>query len=96
MAHACYRCQTALEPGDFGRAARCTGCGFDVRVCRNCLHYDAGAYNHCREPMADRVLDAEKANFCDYFKPATAGACANSQTPPSDARQRAEALFKKS
>jgi hypothetical protein len=25
-------------------------------------------YNECREPSAERVVDKEKANFCDYFE----------------------------
>jgi len=32
-----------------------------------CVHYDEIAYNQCRESSADRVVDKEKANFCDFF-----------------------------
>lgn len=43
-------------------------------MCLNCAHYDASAYNHCREPGAERVLDAARANRCDWFRPGGAGA----------------------
>ena len=33
-----------------------------------CEYYDPHSYNECREPIAERVLDKEKANFCDSFR----------------------------
>lgn len=33
----------------------------------NCRFYDKGTYNNCREPRAERVVDKDRANFCDYF-----------------------------
>ncbi len=35
----------------------------------NCRFYDETAYNECSEPSAERVVDKEKSNFCDYFSP---------------------------
>jgi hypothetical protein len=32
-----------------------------------CKFYDARVYNECKESNADRVVDKEKDNFCDYF-----------------------------
>ena len=67
----CFSCRAAL---DFSQAANvprgevCSQCRADVRVCLNCSHYDAAAYNQCRESMADRVLDKDRSNFCDYFR----------------------------
>lgn len=60
----------------------------------NCAFYDAGAYNACREPQAERVLDKERANRCDYFAPAREG---RSAAGAEKAKQKAalEALFKK-
>jgi hypothetical protein len=40
----------------------------DVRVCKNCAHYDINSYNECHEPQAERVVDKEKGTFCDYFR----------------------------
>ena len=57
------------------------------------MFYDAKSYNECRESMADRVPDKEKANFCDYFK------IGSSHTDAEKQRQellaKAQALFKK-
>lgn len=33
-----------------------------------CTFYDQNSYNDCREPSADRVVEKEKSNFCDYFQ----------------------------
>ena len=51
-----------------GRAETCSKCGYDLRCCMNCRFYDPGSYNECREPQAERVIDKERSNFCDYFK----------------------------
>jgi len=65
----CFSCGRTLDVNDRpGRRDQCPSCGADVRVCLNCRFYDAGACNECREPLADRVVDKEKANFCDYFE----------------------------
>jgi hypothetical protein len=53
--------------------------------------------------MAERVVDKERSNFCEYFAPNadSAAAAAPSQptqarpSPERDARARLDALFKK-
>lgn len=87
----CYRCQGSLTADLFYREDRCPKCGFDTRVCKNCVYFDEGAYNQCRESQADRVVDKEKGNFCDYFRP---GRSVNA-TQAVDALSAAEALFRK-
>lgn len=71
MNFVCYSCGKSLSGEvDGGRVPRghsCPGCKRDTRVCRNCKHYDQAAYNQCRESSAERVVDKERANFCDYF-----------------------------
>ncbi len=71
----CYSCgaEISVIGGRVGRSDSCDHCRADVHVCKNCIHYDERAYNECREPMADRVVDKEKRNFCDYFKPGGTG-----------------------
>lgn len=64
-----------------------------MHVCRNCEHYDPGLYNQCRETMAERVIDKQTANFCEYYRPRR-----DSDSRPaakSDARARLDALFGK-
>ena len=92
----CFRCARELKAEtDFGRQDTCPGCGFDVRVCKNCTHYDPKSYNECHESNADRVVEKDKANFCDYFSPSDKKVTSTGPTPAELARAAAEALFKK-
>lgn len=71
----------------------CPHCSRDLRCCKQCKFYDRNAYNDCKEVMAERVVDKERANFCEYFVPrGTAVSVTNRET---DARAALEALFKK-
>ncbi len=73
----CVACGNELVlPARVGRRDTCPGCGAELRSCRQCSFYDPSSYNACREPQADRVLDKERANFCDYFQPAARGGVA--------------------
>jgi hypothetical protein len=65
-----------------------------VRVCRNCEFFSPGAYNDCREPSAERVVDKESANFCDYFRLA-GGPRASGLEQKGGARAALDALFRK-
>jgi hypothetical protein len=70
----CQACQTEipLATGEsIGFRDVCDRCRADLHVCLNCEHHDPSAYNECREPNAERVLDRDRANRCDYFRPAT-------------------------
>ncbi|MGK5082929.1 hypothetical protein WDW37_06460 [Bdellovibrionota bacterium FG-1] len=89
----CWKCGQALTLLDYGRQDSCRKCGLDTRVCKNCIHYDLDYNNHCRENQADRVVEKERANFCDYFKP-KAGGGANAPTR-DHLKAAADALFKK-
>lgn len=94
MTLTCWSCKTALALRDKpGRGDVCPHCRNDLRVCKNCTFYDAKAYNECREPAADRVVDKERANFCDFFSPF--GGQRDMDAKADDARAKLEALFKK-
>jgi hypothetical protein len=69
----------------------CERCGADLHVCRNCAHRDESAYNECRESNAERVLEKEAANRCDYFRPAEPSS-SQAQAPTRAALDR---LFRK-
>lgn len=79
-----------------GRRDACPRCRADLHACRQCRFYDARAYNACAEPQAERVLDKERGNFCDYFAPAAAGAPSDAvpSAPPS-ARAELDRLFRR-
>ncbi len=76
-----------------GRREACPSCGADLHCCKGCRFYDPAAYNECHEPVAERVVEKEKANFCDYFE------FADRQTEvvqdEKGAKQKLEELFKK-
>lgn len=71
----------------------CSFCHADVHVCKNCEFYDLKAYNECRESSADRVVEKERANYCDYFTISSKGKATAKQKDILMAA--AEALFKK-
>lgn len=91
----CYNCSTELSASDYGRQDTCPKCMRSTHACKNCEHFDTSKYNECAETNADRVVDKEKANFCDYFKPSARSGSATGLTAAEKARLAAEALFKK-
>jgi hypothetical protein len=88
----CWHCGHRLSDTDYAREARCAGCQRAVHVCGNCRFYRQGVPNDCLEPIAERVVDKERPNFCDYFSPNPAAPAAQ---PDADAlRKAAENLFR--
>jgi hypothetical protein len=80
----CHGCGATNEvPAPVSRRESCSRCGAELRCCVNCAFHDRSAYNECREPSAERVVDKDRANFCDYFAPkggASSTAAAGSPT----------------
>lgn len=91
----CAGCGRELPAGPYARRDACPNCGADLHSCVHCTFYAPGHYNNCREPQAERVLDPEKANFCDYFRPGRAESGHPAADPRAEARARLDALFKK-
>lgn len=89
----CFSCQKELS-SRIGRQERCQ-CGADLHCCYNCLFYDSTAYNECREPQAERVLDKERANFCDYFQLAERPFSVGQKDAAAEAKKKLEELFRK-
>jgi hypothetical protein len=65
--YSCYNCGHIFSDAKIGFREECPGCMRDAHVCLNCIFFDKSYYNECRETKAERVLDKEKQNFCDYF-----------------------------
>jgi len=64
----CCRCGKELMiPRVVGRKDTCSNCQADLRCCLNCTFYDDRVSNQCRESQAERVLEKDRSNFCDYF-----------------------------
>lgn len=90
----CWRCGASLaeEPLPFAREATCRGCGVDLHVCRICEYYDTRVANECREPIAERIVNKIRANFCGYLRPRPAAYTAT-DAAASAARGGLEDLF---
>lgn len=90
----CFSCAKEITvSGVVGFREECAHCGADVRACKNCEFFDKSAYNECRETQADRILEKERSNRCDFFKIKT-----NQQNAISEKEKQralAESLFKK-
>lgn len=66
----CYHCHKdipVLGAFKITRTEECPYCSWSLHCCRMCKFYDPKVYNECHESNADRIVDKEKANFCDYF-----------------------------
>lgn len=89
----CFQCgQVTALTGLVGRRDTCSKCRADQHVCKNCAYYDPRSYNECKEPQADRVVEKERSNFCDYFSPSSQG---TAKDKAAELKAAAEALFKK-
>jgi len=65
----CWSCKSEIDVGDkIGYRDTCPKCGTYLHVCVNCRFYSPGRYNECLEPSAERILDKETINLCEYFK----------------------------
>jgi hypothetical protein len=93
----CHACGEEIALGSAERVgfrAECRRCGADVHTCCNCAHCDPTAYNECRESSAERVLEKERANRCDYFGPGS-GTAGEGAAARHRALSGLEKLFRK-
>ena len=92
----CIFCNKKLNiKGKIGRQDTCPHCGRDLRCCKQCKFYDQDAYNECREVAAERILEKERSNFCDFFTPKGSKSSGGSYNRTREAKEALEALFKK-
>lgn len=90
----CFQCRKELSFADrVGLREECPHCRSDVHVCKNCEFFDTKAYNECRENQAERVMEKDRANRCEYFSVRTQSLDGVSKA--DQLRAAAEALFKK-
>ena len=92
----CYKCHaelTILPHQTITRSEACPKCLTSIRCCMMCIHYDKNSYNECRESVAERAVDKEKANFCDFYS--IVNKKNNAMSSVNDLKAQAEALFKK-
>jgi hypothetical protein len=90
----CAFCRKQLGVVDkVGRSDTCPHCGGDLKCCKQCEFYQPNAYNECKEVIAERIVDKERANFCDYY--VAKGPPQGKVNRTKDAKDALEALFKK-
>jgi len=64
----CYKCGHNIETESISFKDECPECRSDLHVCLNCMFYDEGKANRCREPQTDYVKERDRSNFCEYFR----------------------------
>lgn len=90
----CWHCGTHLGKADYGRETTCLGCGKNTRSCRNCRLFSRGRPNDCEEPMAEAVMNKERANFCEFFDPSPSTGGTGGTVAADDLLKAADDLFK--
>jgi hypothetical protein len=95
MERLCHHCGRDIGKVErVGRRDACLHCGWDLHCCMNCEFYDRAYNNHCRETQAERQVDKEVGNFCEYFS-FRLGSASKGSDPTADARKRLDSLFPK-
>ncbi|MBE9594578.1 MAG: hypothetical protein IMF19_13990 [Proteobacteria bacterium] len=90
----CAFCNQEIEfEGRVSRSDTCPKCGRELHCCLQCKFYDPGSYNECKEVLAERMVDKERANICEYF--VLKGAKESESGRKAIAKQALEDLFKK-
>ena len=92
----CFQCSADIGPlSAVGRRDHCLACGSDLHCCRNCTFYEPSQHNQCRESQAERQVDKEQANFCEYFRFREHAREPQQRDAQVDTRTKLEALFRR-
>jgi len=89
----CFKCKNPVTSEAISFRDECAQCRSDLHVCLNCLFYDEGKANKCREPQADYVKERDRANYCEYFRFKNAS---REKSAKDEAEKLFQTLFKKS
>jgi hypothetical protein len=91
----CYHCHKKIPvfgPIKIARTEECPYCSTSLHCCKMCKFFDSTVYNECLESNAERIVDKEKANFCDYFNLSSG---TSNKASREDLLKSADSLFKK-
>ena len=92
----CFFCGTNINFNEkVGRNDECPECKRYLKCCRNCKNFDERVYNACLEHNAERQVDKEAGNFCEYFCQQTEDRIEDEKLKLKQAKQALESLFKK-
>jgi len=91
----CWKCGETLDevPLPLSRTAQCKSCHADLHVCRMCRFYDTSVSNSCTEPLAEKVTDKKRRNFCGYLQPDPHAFRPDDAGKAESAKRQLEALF---
>ena len=89
----CFKCKDPVTLENISFREECVRCRADLHVCLNCLFYDEGKANKCRESQADYVKERDRANYCEYFRFNNAG---EQKSGKEEAEKLFQNLWKKS
>jgi hypothetical protein len=90
----CWKCGEAIAPDRrVGFRELCEACGAELHSCRNCRFYKPGAYRDCMETIDEAVIDKERMNFCEYFRPSGRSAKGSGGDKADAARSDFDSLF---
>jgi len=91
----CFQCKKEVTVDALvSRKDVCPFCGTDLRCCLNCRFHYVDSYNQCRESQAERVLDKNRSNYCEYFTFNDSSSSGKSRETNNMARKKLENLFK--
>ncbi len=93
----CHKCKKTIMYSDTVNIHdTCDNCKEDLHCCKNCKFYSEHEYNNCNETQAERILDKEKSNFCDFFRPNYLEAASNIKDKSSkeNVYKKLDSLFK--
>jgi len=65
----CWKCGKPLTVIKITFRTSCDHCGASQHCCVNCQFHAKGKPNQCLIPNTDLIIDREKFNFCEEFKP---------------------------
>jgi hypothetical protein len=64
----CAQCGAVVPPPvEIDYESSCPKCRADLRSCKNCRNFDAGAQFECTQPISERVTRKDLRNNCDFF-----------------------------
>lgn len=91
----CYRCGASLASLSLplSRQDECPSCANYLHVCRMCAYYDPAVPRQCTEDDAEEVIEKERLNFCDWFKPGSSVFDADRAAEEARAKSELAALF---
>lgn len=90
----CSECQTpALFDGHLPFREECERCSADLHICLTCRFHDRFAADECRETSADPVARKDRRNLCEYWKPKSQ--TAEAETAEAAAKAKLAALLAK-